>query len=407
MERFIRIIVSFALAALVAAGAFGQTEAPAAAAPAAQPAPVQQIEHFQVAGGVGLSRQASPWAADVDLLFWTITWICVFFFVLLMVLAAWFVVKYRRRPGVAQQRSPSHNTPLELTWSVGPLVILMVIFYWGFDVYLNMRMAPANAEVINVTAQKWDWTFDYDNGAIGGSKQGTTVRVADKEVKVFAVPANRPVKLVMISKDVIHSLYVPDFRQKLDVFPMRYTTLWLKPMEAGQDHYLFCTEYCGDGHSQMGAIIRVFDEQAYQQYKLDNKLSLDDMAPTEAGKVLYLVKGCNACHSVEENGPGTGPTWWGIYGDEAHPVLVNGARTTVRVDEDYIREAILVPGAKLREGYPNQMNSYQGQITEKEISMITAYIKSLSEKGRAELEAGSGSAAPEQTPAEGGEANQS
>jgi cytochrome c oxidase subunit 2 len=391
MNRLFQVVLSLIATALVALSAVAQTPATAPAAPgapasqpAAQPPPASPATSAGAPVArpdVGLRREGSTFAASVDSLFWFIVWLCTFFFVLLMVLAAYFSLKYRRRPGVPQERSPSHNTPLELTWSVGPLLILLVVFWWGFDIYMNMRMAPANAEIINVKAMKWDWSFSYDNGATGGTstKGDATVRIADKEVKIFAVPVGRPVRLVMISDDVIHSLYVPDFRKKTDVFPMRYTTLWFEATEPG-DHYLFCAEYCGDGHSQMAALIRAMPEAEYQQYKRDNTLDIRTLPPEKGGELLRLIHGCNACHSVDGS-KGTGPSWKGIYGSKHSVILSSGEKKTVTVDDTYIRQSILEPAAMIVEGYPNQMITYQGKLSEDDIARIIAYIRSLNPGG--------------------------
>jgi cytochrome c oxidase subunit 2 len=329
------------------------------------------------------SEPGATFARDVDYLFMFIFWLCTVFFVGLMGAMIYFVIRYRRRPGVPHERSASHNTPLELAWSVGPLLLLAVIFFWGFEEYLELNVAPANAEVIDVTAQKWSWNMEYDNGA--QTTETISGMIADKEIPVFAVPVGRPIKLNMISQDVIHSFWVPNFRVKFDVFPFRYTTMWFEATREG-DHIVFCAEYCGEQHSQMAAILRAMSPADYQQWKQDNKLD-ENIAPRDLGKILYVTKACNSCHSVDGSS-GTGPTWLDLYGDTAHRVTIDGQATTIEVDENYLRESILVPGAKIVQGYANQMASYQGQLTEKELAGLIAYMKSLSEKGRAELEAG-------------------
>ncbi|TVQ30668.1 MAG: cytochrome c oxidase subunit II [Phycisphaeraceae bacterium] len=332
--------------------------------------------HVPVEGGVGLHRKGSTFVTQHDMLFWFIFWLSVFFFVLLMGLSAYFIFKYRRRPGVPAQRSASHNTPLELTWSVVPLVILLGLFFWAFHVYMDMHMAPGDAEEINVTAQKWAWSWVYDNGA----EAQETRRIADQDVPVFAVPADKPVRLIMHSTDVIHSLYVPDFRVKLDVFPMRYTTMWFEASKAGEEHYLFCAEYCGSGHSQMGAVIKVLEMNDYLQWKQDNTLD-DALSPVELGGILYRTRGCNACHATDDRS-GEGPGWAGIYGSERR--FTDGSTTTA--DENYLRSQILDPSGRTLEGYRNVMPSYQG-MPERELNALIAFIKSLSAKGREELDA--------------------
>ncbi len=350
--------------------------------------------------GVGLSRAASTFAAPHDVLFWFITWLCVVFFVILMALAGYFAIKYRRRPGVPQQRSASHNTPLELAWSLGPLAILITLFFWAFDLYMNHHVARAGSEQISVTARQWNWSWRYDNGAT--QKPEEVVRIADAMVPVFAVPAGRPVRLTMISEDVIHSLYVPDFRQKLDIFPNRYTTTWFEATTPGEEHYLFCTEYCGLSHSQMGALVKVMDEADYQKWKADHAIDVKSLKPQEWGKILFVIKGCNSCHATDKSVI-TGPGWEDVYGSTEE--FTDG--TSAVVEENYIRESILNPSIKIVKGFPNQMNSFQGQLTEEEISALIAFMKSLSEVGRKELEAAEAAAAKnaeEQQSQEGGAA---
>ncbi len=331
---------------------------------------------------VWLTEPASTFAAKHDPLFMFIFWSCTVMFVGLMGVMFYFVVKYARRPGKAQERSASHNTAMELTWTILPLFLLAVIFVWGFKGYVYMQVAPVNAEQVRLNAVQWNWEMTYDNG---GSSTMLTM-VADKEVPIFPVPAGRPTRVQMISRDVLHSFYVPDFRVKLDVFPSRYTSVWFTPTSEPQeqvddagnvigywtDHYLFCTEYCGDGHSQMGAIIRVMRDADYLEWKQKAANPLEGLEPVEAGALLYRLKGCNACHSVD-GARGTGPTWQGIYG-ATHQFTGGGSAT---VDDNYIRESILEPAKNIVAGYSNQMPSYQGQLTEEEISFLIEYIRSL------------------------------
>lgn len=329
---------------------------------------------------VWFPQSASTFAHDHDMLFLFIFWISVFFFVLLMGLSLIFVIKYRRMPGKPQQRSMAHNTPLELTWSIGPLAILAVIFFWGFDKFMDMHVTPADAEVIDLTAFQWGWEMNYENGA-SATEFSNIIGTVDSPI--FAIPVGKPIKLRMISRDVIHSFWAPNFRVKFDVFPNRYTTMWFEATEPG-DHHVFCAEYCGAQHSEMAAILRAMPPADYAQWKVDNAISGESMPPVELGKRLYVTKACNSCHSVDGSAK-TGPTWQGTYGTE-RTVLVNGSPQTVTIDDNYIRESILDPEAKIAQGYPNQMLSYQGQLKDFELTALVAYIKSLSEQGREELE---------------------
>lgn len=319
-------------------------------------------------------EQGSDFARGSDLLFFFIFWVSAFFFVLLMALMVYFCAKYRRRPGVPQQRSHAHNTVLELLWSGIPLLLMVVMFVWGARDFIRAHTSPANAETITVSAKKWAWTWEYPNGA--SSIETTTI--ADVEVPIFAIPQGRPVRFLMSSEDVIHSMYVPIMRKKIDVHPNRYTTMWFDARTVG-DYHLFCAEYCGDQHSQMAALVRVLPPAEYDEW-VAKQASTDSIPLQDLGRILYVTKGCNACHSVDGK-PGTGPTWQGVYMKEH--VLQSGE--TVVADENYLRQSILDPGSQLVAGYANQMPVYQGQLTDRELNSLIVYIMSLSEKGEEDV----------------------
>ncbi len=332
------------------------------------------------------NTNSSNFAAGSDGVFFYIFWVSAFFFALLMVLMAYFVVVYRRRPGVAPERSVSHNTPLELVWSIVPSILMAVMFIWGLKEYLPMRVPPADAETITVQAQQWNWQWTYDTGAQSLMQE----TISDVVSPVFALPANRPVKFVMTSGDVIHSMWIPAFRIKRDVFPNMYTNLWVTPTRithaydaatkefralapgVNDGFYLACAEYCGDQHSQMWARVMVLDEAGYQAWKAAMG-STDSIPLHELGGKLYSQKGCNACHSVDGS-RGTGPSWKGVWGKAEE--FQDG--TTAVVDENFVRESILEPAAKVLKGFPNQMVSYQGKLTDREMLSLIMYIKSLS-----------------------------
>ncbi len=345
---------------------------------------------WNVGARMWFGDQASTFAPKSDSLFMFIFWVSTFFFLLIVGLMTVFVFKYRRIPGVPQQRSAAHNTPLELSWTFLPMLLLAVMFVWGFRDYMYMHVVPAGAEEIHFKARQWAWQAIYDNGA---SPTETTV-VADMDVPIVPVPAGRPIKVLLDSEDVLHSFWVPDFRVKIDVMPNRYTTTWFEAtsefdstfMDADgkevpyKDHYLFCAEYCGDQHSQMAAIIRVMPAGDYEVAKAklaDIWNGPDGPKPlAEVGQILAMQKACFSCHTVDGS-VGTGPSWLGIYGETERVRNSDGSMEDVVVDENYIRESIYVPAAKLVEGYPNQMVSYQGQINDRELGAIIAYIKSL------------------------------
>ncbi len=344
--------------------------------------------------------KASTFAGETDAIYNFIFWVSIFFFVVLMWLMVYWGIKYRRKAGVPAELSASHNTPLEIVWTVIPTILLFVMFIWGFKGYMNKAVSPSDAEVIHVTAKKWNWTWEYKTGA----KSREIDRIADMDVPVFALPLDRPVKFVMSSDDVIHSMFLPEFRAKRDVMPNRYTTMWVQPTgkpthtverydngkklrlapldsagnviadpaeRVGKGYHLFCTEYCGDQHSQMGARIAVLKEADYRAW-LEYQGDTSGVPLIQLGEQLYKLQGCATCHSVNGN-KGTGPTWQGIWGQTHRSTDGRAAQ----VDENYIRESILVPGAFVVEGFANQMPSYQGKMKDREIRALTTYIMSL------------------------------
>jgi len=308
---------------------------------------------------------ASPWmpprvstvAHHVDWLFNFILGISVFFFLLIVILMVLFVVRYRRREGRQAEASPSHNMALELTWTVIPLVLVVVIFFFGFRGFLDMTTAPANAYEILVDGQKWNWSFTYPNGYVDSN---------------LHVPVQRPVRLVMTSADVIHSLYVPVFRIKSDVVPGRYSKAWFEATEPGQ-YELFCAEYCGTSHSDMIAQVIVHPPGEFERWLDQASNFLETMTPVEAGQKLYQIRGCQQCHSVDGTAK-TGPSLLGVFGHTQ--ALADGS--SIVADENYIRESILEPVAKVVAGYEPVMPTYQGRIKDEEITAIIEYLKSLS-----------------------------
>jgi cytochrome c oxidase subunit 2 len=305
-----------------------------------------------------LPRRASNLASDVDFNFMLVYWICVFFFALITFLLIFFILRFRRRPGYEQEPSTSHNTPLEVVWSVIPTLIVIGLFWSGYKAYLNMAIPPQNSYEVLVTGQKWNWQFTYPNGYVDGE---------------LHVPIDTPVRLVMTSQDVIHSFFVPAFRVKRDVIPGRYTELWFTALDEGE-YEIFCTEYCGTNHWNMMSKVTVHDRAGFDIWLEEASDFLSRMPPAEAGEMLYNVRGCKQCHSVDGS-PGIAPTFLGLYGSDE--LLTTG--DSVTVEENYIRESILNPQARVAAGYDPVMPTYQGRLKDEEITAIIEYLKTLSE----------------------------
>ncbi len=302
----------------------------------------------------------SNFAQDFDAIFWFVHWSSLLLTIGILAALVYFIVKYRRKSENDVTPVITHNNKLEVTWSVIPLIIVVILFGWGFRIYMDMRTVPDDAYEVKVTAQKWLWNFSYENGA--------------KSTGTLHIPADRPVKLIMSSNDVIHSFFVPDYRIKQDVVPGRYTKVWFRVPEAGES-IIFCTEYCGTGHSDMTGNVVVHEQEDFEQWLADNAGGASqpsDLPPAEWGKQLAQQNACMTCHSADGSRM-TGPTWKGIFG--ASHQMADGS--SVEVDENYLRESILDPQAKIRQGFPGVMPPYQGQLNEDQINAIIEYIKTL------------------------------
>ncbi len=321
-------------------------------------------------------------AHQTDALMMLIFWFGVFWFVLLMALMVYWVIKYRRVPGVAPQRSPSHNTMLELIWTIVPSSALIVLFVAGFGVYMKWQVQPTSAVELRVEGYKWNWDVTYPNGALSPWKlpldPGNTHN-GGAGVPVLVVPEDTAVRLRMTSRDVIHSFWIPDIRVKMDVFPNResgfaFTTPALPAGEQYQDHWVFCAEYCGESHSEMAAILRVVKRADYATTL--TAWTQVGGTPEQQGQGVANQRGCFACHSVDGSA-GSGPTWKNLYGYPGK--FVGGSSIEVK-DENYLRESILNSGARVVEGYSNAMPNFNGVITGDALENLILYIRSLSDR---------------------------
>jgi cytochrome c oxidase subunit II len=304
-----------------------------------------------------LPSASSIKAEGVDDLFMFILWLNILFFLLIAGLTVLFCIQYKRRSATQKTAHIEHNTVLELSWTILPLILCMVVFFWGFNTYMQANVAPDGAMEIQVTAKKWIWTFGYPDGSTGIGKMW--------------VPVNKPVRLIMHSEDVLHAFFVPAFRVKADVLPNRYTEVWFHATEVG-DYVIPCTEYCGKGHSEMKAVVKVVSQQDYEKFLEEGDPEEKGMPPEKLGAALYVNLGCSTCHSIDGS-KGQGPSWKGIYSQQHK--MVDGK--SFAVDENYIRTSILQPQAMIVEGYQGIMPSYQGQIRERQLVALIAYIKSL------------------------------
>lgn len=294
----------------------------------------------------------------MDALFYFIFYASLVLFAIVMMATVYFIFKYRRQGEQKLTSGVAHNTKLEIAWTVIPAILVFIVFVWGFRTYLKMHVVPNDAIEIKATGQKWFWTFDYPNGA--------------NSINDLVVPVGQPVKLLLSSQDVIHSFFVPDFRVKMDVLPNRYTLTWFEATETGE-FQIFCTEYCGKGHSEMLGKVKVMSEVDYNAWLEKSAIDIPEgMSLEEAGANLYSSKACITCHSVDGR-PGVAPSFKGRFGKQQK--MADG--TTVLIDENYVRESILNPQAKVVEGFQPVMPTYQNVLKDRQIDALIAYIKSL------------------------------
>ena len=302
-----------------------------------------------------MPEQASSWASSVDWINNFITYVATVCTIGITGAMLYFSYKYRRKGPNDKTEYITHNATLETVWTVVPTVVCIFVGFCGFFVYKDMRTPAGNPIEIQVTGQKWFWTYKYENG-----------KTADNDL---VVPVNQPVRLIMKSKDVTHSFFVPAMRVKEDVIGSDYHYMWFLPTETGNFH-IFCAEYCGKSHSKMTGILRVVSMSEYEDFINDRKK--EDLAPEDLGKKLYASKACITCHSLDGSKI-LGPSFKGLYGREEE--MSDGEK--VKVDESYLRESILYSTKKVVKGFQPVMPSYDGQMKDEEIEGLIAFIKTV------------------------------
>jgi cytochrome c oxidase subunit 2 len=324
--------------------------------------------------------RASTAAGNVDALFIFLLIVSGLITLLIFTALIFFAARYRYRRGVLAEQIEG-STPLELTWSVIPLLVFMVIFAWGAVVFFKGRTPPRDSTEVYVVAKQWMWKLEHSEG--------------QREINQLHVPVGRDVKLIMTSQDVIHSFFVPAFRMKQDVLPGRYTVAWFRATKPGTYH-LFCAEYCGTQHSGMIGSIVVMEPAQFEAWM--NGGTTGPLSAT--GEKIFAELGCVTCHRTDTQG--RGPNLEGVFGK---PVLLEDGRT-VTADENYIRESILDPAAKVVNGFKPVMPTFQGLVSEEQLNALVAYVKSLSQPGAGGVKANAAVAVPAKAPAQGSQVNQ-
>jgi cytochrome c oxidase subunit 2 len=297
-------------------------------------------------------QSASSVSDRVDSLYLFLVAISVLFTALICVLILFFAIRYRRG-SKAKRAHPPQSMALEITWAAIPLLLTMVMFAWGAWIYYDMRTPPQNAMPISVVGKQWMWKVQHPEGAA--------------EINTLHLPVGQPVRLTMISEDVIHSFYIPAFRVKQDVLPGYYTSLWFTPTRPGVYH-LFCAEYCGTEHSHMRGRIVVMPPADYARWLSENS----GEPASVAGRRHFERFRCAGCHN-----PGaarSGPLLAGLYRSQVP--LANGR--AVVADDQYLRDSIRNPSKHLVAGHQPLMPNYKSEdLDESRVMQLIAYIKTL------------------------------
>ncbi|MFZ0391099.1 MAG: cytochrome c oxidase subunit II [Calditrichia bacterium] len=319
----------------------------------------------------------SPSTGTVDFVFWFITGISIFFLVLITFLMIFFIFKYQKK----RHKTPKDihgNTLLEITWTVIPTILVLLMFYFGWKGFEYLRTAPEESINVDVTGRMWSWAFEYQNGV---------------RTDTLVVPVETPVKLNLHSQDVIHSFYIPAFRIKEDAVPGFNNYLWFEANREGE-YDVLCAEYCGLRHAYMLTKIKAVPAAEYESWLAEMEKQVEQpvaaadstaaetpeteasaASTNEAGQRLLRTNGCVACHTTDGSKL-VGPSFKGLFGRRV-TVIEDGEEKELTADEEYLRTSILKPGLQIVKGFDPLMPSQEGNLTEEQLNAIIDYLKEL------------------------------
>jgi cytochrome c oxidase subunit 2 len=314
---------------------------------------------------------ASTFAVDVDELFFTLVSLTILFTLIVAGVLIYFTILYRRGSRVDRSRPLMHNTALEATWSLGPLFLAMCIFLWAAKLFAGVFTPPKNAKEIFVVGKQWMWHIQHANGI--------------RENNELHIPVGEPVKFTMISQDVIHGFFIPEFRIQRQVEPGQYTEMWCQPTQTGRFH-LFCNMYCGTQHSEMGGWVYVMSRADYQKWAATggaHPVAVGGYEPQygqptleEQGQALFDKYECVSCHGTDAVERGRGPSLVNIYGKVR--TMTDGRKLVA--DDGYLHSVMFDPNENVLAGWPAGMPSYRNVLTEDQVIAVNSYVKSLNGK---------------------------
>jgi cytochrome c oxidase subunit 2 len=310
--------------------------------------------------------EASNYVTTFNASFNLMLWVAVAFIVGLSITMLYFVFRYNRKKH-PQAEQIEGSIPLEIVWTVIPVLLALLMFWYGWSGWTPMNKPPKDALNVTTMARMWSFTFLYENG---------------KQSPDLVVPVNKAVSVKLVSLDVLHSLYIPEFRVKSDIIPGMEKKMWFRSDRVGE-YNLFCAEYCGLRHSYMSSTVRVVPQDEFDKWYSESTLTADTTAAGakagSEGAAIIKKNGCTSCHSTDGSRI-VGPTFLNLYGNQ-QTVVRGGKTVTITADDEYIKRSIYEPAADIVQGYPEGvMQSYKGVISEEDVAKIIDYLKTLNEK---------------------------
>jgi len=264
----------------------------------------------------------------------------------------WFVFRYHRSRSPQPTSAAEGNFWLEVFWIALPTLLVLAMFYYGWAGYLSLRNVPEGSMVVDASARKWSWKFTYPGGRTSA--------------KLY-VPAGKPVKVNLTSVDVLHGFYIPAFRVKRDVVPGMINHVWFVATKPGS-YDIFCSSYCGTGHSQMITTVEALPEDKFNAWLNEQSAA----AVPHPGLAILEQYGCLGCHSTDGTAK-IGPTFKGLWG-RTSVVLTGSVEHSVTVDEAYLRKSIAEPNADIVKGFAPAMPPFQ--LKDAELTTLIDYFRS-------------------------------
>jgi len=293
----------------------------------------------------------------VDPVFYFIFGACLVLLAAITAAMVTFVVRYRRSRAPLPTSDVASNLWLEILWTAIPTLLVLAMFWYGWQGYLGLRTVPAGALEVTATARMWSWSFAYPGG-----------RTSTK----LYVPVGTPVKVNLVAVDVIHGFFLPAFRVKRDVVPGMKNHAWFVADKPGS-YDLFCSQYCGTGHSAMITTVEALPGKEFEEWLEHGPGGIEKEARLD-GRKLAKEKGCLGCHSLDGT-PGVGPSFKGIMG-RSEVVLTEGRERTITVDEAYLQRSLLDPSADLVKGFQPVMPAYK-DLSAEEITELLEFLRDV------------------------------